>query len=293
MTTFLVALAPGYGIDDLRHASNIKWGDWEELIPDDGGQLVFGGREVTQLLRGDVRITQKNFILGTPYTAKYPPGEELELPLTARQVTELRSCSGSLQYLVGNSRPDIAADVSLVQRENPTEKELYEMNKTIEYLHQTSDIGITLTASLEMEDLCVVDFGDSSFANAEEERTQVGIIVTVTSPKARYGTALASIVDWRSVQTHRQVRSTLSAEAIACDEGTDHSYFACSWLDEIALNRKSAIDVETHCLRIEWGYAVRLAPTWSSSCVFFDGSLSCMTAHSPILGKAAALSHLA
>ena len=90
-----------------------------------------------------------------------------------------------------------------------------------------------------MEDLCVVGFGDSSVANAEEERTQVGIILAVTTPKARYGTALASIVDWRRLRTHRRVRSTLSAEAIACDAVTVHSYFACSWLDEVVHNRRA------------------------------------------------------
>ena len=39
----LVAWAPGYDSDELRHATNIKWGSWEELVPGDRSQLVSVG----------------------------------------------------------------------------------------------------------------------------------------------------------------------------------------------------------------------------------------------------------
>ena len=117
--------------------------------------------------------------------------------------------------------------------------DLAELHGIIPNVKQTEDVGVTLSSELNLEALVIIAYGDSSFAHAQEERTQVGLIMAVSDSSIFARVAAASIIDWRSVCTHRRVRSTLSAEATACDEACDHAYFAGAWLGEVLHARRA------------------------------------------------------
>ena len=57
--------------------------------------------------------------------------------------------------------------------------------------------------------------------------------ITLTHVSALNGKARASLVDWGSKRTKRQVRSTLAAEAAAADNAVDHGAYTSHFLTEL------------------------------------------------------------
>ena len=54
---------------------------------------------------------------------------------------------------------------------------------------------------------------------------------------------MAAVHSKRSSRRYRRRMEvwSQSAEAIACDEVTDHSYYVSSWLDEVVRNREATV----------------------------------------------------
>jgi len=169
--------------------------------------------------------------------------------LSPSERSEHRSCTGSGQWLSGATRPDLSAGVSLLQDGNPTISQLGDLYKLLEYAHSTVESGITLRSlPLNSKETIVVSFGDSSWANAPDLKSQTGLLCCITTEQALVGGAPASPVDWRSCRTKRQVRSTLAAEANAADNSIDHGYYASAFLSE-CLTGDSAISHQP-CVRL-------------------------------------------
>lgn len=104
----LLACREDYEKDELFNL--FKWGSSKELSLTE--PLEFKGKEITLIKNEDkfhVKVTQKRFIQNTE------PGKVARgrIPLTAQEQTEFRSVTGSLQWLAGQTRPEIAAWVSL------------------------------------------------------------------------------------------------------------------------------------------------------------------------------------
>jgi hypothetical protein len=232
----LLAVAPWFDQGPIRQA--FTWGDWDSIwkapLKYVGKQLrlrPFKEKGVDQQL---VVIYQQDFTLGTT-TRKVMSGPSKERPLTVPDVTEYRSCGGSLQWLSGGSRPDVSAVTSLLQRGDPQLSDLAGLYAAIELCRQTSDQGIVINP-LSLDSLIVVAYRDSSWANAPNLKTQHGFLVCWTTEEAIDGTAAASIVDWKSGRTQRVVRSTLAGGAVAIDASTDHAVYCSKFMGEILIN---------------------------------------------------------
>jgi len=152
--------------------------------------------------------------------------------LQEHERTEFRSCVGSLQYLSGGSRPDVSAATSLIQKGEITLDELDAAYEVMRYLHTTADAGIRIVP-LDLNKLMLIGYGDSSWANADESRSQTGVIVVATETSAQSRPTPCSVHDWFSRRTKRVVRSTLAAEAIACDACADHVFFLASFYSRL------------------------------------------------------------
>ena len=163
---------------------------------------------------------------------KMPRGRNLDEQLTTQDHTEMKSVIGSLQWMCGVCRPDLAAGTSLCQKSKPVLRDLKDAYELLQQAHDTHDNGIVFR-SVPLSEVIVVGYGDSSWANADELKSQTGLVVTVTSKHAVDGSADGVIVDWRSTRTKRVVRSTLAAEAIAADNCSDHSFFTAACISEI------------------------------------------------------------
>jgi hypothetical protein len=81
-------------------------------------------------------------------------------------------------------------------------------------------------------DIIIAAYGDSSFGNAQEAKSQAGLLIAATSKEALLGQHEASVLEWRSHRLKRATRSTLSAEACAMDAAADHGYYLAAILSE-------------------------------------------------------------
>ena len=227
----LMACSPHFDKDIIMKA--FEWSPWRWLHD---GQVDMVGLEVNQIHRGDeagtIVLTQSAYVKETP-VKRLPnktPGQSDELDQTG--LTEFSSCNGCLQWVTGKTRADLSAANSLLQSGSPTRSDLRNMYYLIEYAHKTADVGIKIVPT-PLDTAVFVAFHDSSWANAEGLRTQVGYVVLFTDRKVLKVPCLGSILEHRSVRTPRVVRSSLAGEACAATTATDAMYFANAVMSEI------------------------------------------------------------
>ena len=154
--------------------------------------------------------------------------------LTPVQLSDFRSGVGSLQWVASMTRPDIAADTSLLQK-SPSEltvADLSEVHRVLRYLKATPSAGITMNRVLP-DDLILVPYSDASWANAPNQRSQAGMLVLATSRRCLEEQTVASVLEWKSHRLRRVCRSTLAAEACSLDAAVDHCAFFAFILCEI------------------------------------------------------------
>jgi len=217
-----------FDIETLK--TTFEWGTWKEG-PD---WIYWNGRNIKyDPDTGNIKVSQFHASQElevktlTPEQKRDPPGS-----LDASGRTELRSGIGSLQHLCSNSRADLSAPTSLAQRGQFNNDELGAVYQLMQYARDTADAYI-LIVPIPLLAMCCLGFGDSSFANARDLKTQVGFLVFMTSLSVLTQLTPGSLMDWKSTRTPRAVRSTLAAEATACDACTDHVFYYAAFMIEL------------------------------------------------------------
>ena len=118
-----------------------KWGSQNELTLENS--LDFKGKRIS--LKHDrnnneytLKLDQEKFI--SDMKGGTVPKKRHKETLDASDLGEFRSVSGCLQWLAGQTRPDVAATVSLCSRgAKSTYEDLHNMYMAVEHLHQTKD----------------------------------------------------------------------------------------------------------------------------------------------------------
>ena len=140
-------------------------------------------------------------------------------------MTELRSVGGCLHWIVGQTRPDLAAGTSMHMSGQPTVESLLQLNKLLKEAKQSEDWALQFRP-IDLEKSMVVVFSDASFANTEGLRSQAGYLVFVAEDTALTADGgRASLMDWRSHKIKRQCRSTLAAETMSLDAAVDSGLY--------------------------------------------------------------------
>ena len=229
---FLVACRQDYNFQEL--SDMFTWGSTSLL---DNGDFVFKGKEVSLVSKGNeyqIKVTQKSFIneleRGTLKRGRLGGDPRL----SGDEMKDYRSCAGSLQWLAGTTRPDISSTIwlsNLGQENGP--QQLKDLFDCIDYVKDTSDAGLTFLGLPLNYATVVICYSDSSWANAPGGKSQMGVLVALTTPDCQESVTRASVIDWRSSRSPRVTRSTLASEANAMDEGVDRSTYANSFLSEI------------------------------------------------------------
>ena len=164
--------------------------------------------------------------------------KRLKETLDAQDLGEFRSVSGCLQWLAGQTRPDVAAVVSLCSKgAKSTYEDLQNMYAAVDHLHATKEQGIVLRSVPISYATMLVTFADSSWANAEGHASQHGSLILLADPKAKDVISPGLLLDWKSSRSSRVCRSTLAAEASAADASVDRASFLNYRLCELLLNR--------------------------------------------------------
>ena len=184
-------------VDPLRMA--FEWGEpWEK------DNLVFRGRKITKLSDGGYMLDQQHFVKEVTVTKKAQK-EMVPLEGNPTLMSEFRSDIGSLPWLAEITRPDIAADVSLLQKGLD---DLNEINKVLMYVKVTADSG-NFIKPVDPFDLILIAFGDSGFGNALNNKSQDGLVSVATTLKALQSLTTRSSLD-RSEDAANFSRSTLA-----------------------------------------------------------------------------------
>jgi hypothetical protein len=229
----LLAYREDYNKEEFHNL--FKWGSEKELTLTE--PLEFKGKEIILIEQDgkfNLKVTQKRFIKNTE-PGKVARGRITEgPPLTPQEQTEFRSVTGSIQWLAGQTRPEVAAWVSLANKEKDTSPaDLAQLYQTLDYTRENPNDGLLFQDVAVNKATTIIGYADSSWANAAKCASQQGSIVMMTTPHCTQVPTKANVIDWRSNRSSRICRSTLAAEAIACDDCVDRAYFVNVNLAEI------------------------------------------------------------
>lgn len=253
---FMAVYSTSFPIAKLE--AMFEWGSITKITENQPG--VYRGKEITLKRHGgklQYYITQKKFIEGTT-AGKLPPGRlQQDSELSTAEMSDFRSAVGSLQWLSGQTRPDLAAASSLCQKGSKTEiSDLNKVYECIKHARETPDFGIGFPSVPFNQNSVILIYSDASWANASNLTSQFGVLVTICPPQVTERTCNALLVDWKSGRTQRVCRSTLAAEAYSADEGADRGSFVNYFITEIfhqipaykgvmKMNMKQAVDAKS------------------------------------------------
>ena len=147
--------------------------------------------------------------------------------LGPRDLRHLRGANGALQWLVTNSRIDLAARVSISASavSDPRAEHLSEAHKILRQAHRYSDVPMVIQ-SIPLAELRFVVFHDAGWGVRPDDSSQGGYIVLATSASLLSGQeALVSVIDWKSWKLKRMARSSLASEAQAQADAVDSLNF--------------------------------------------------------------------
>jgi len=222
-----------YEFDIFIVKNLFSWGSIREWSKEAGfDNVVFLAKQLTVFTRqGEraIRIHHEDYIASTPVRRVSKARREDPASLNGSEVTEMLSCIGSLQYLSSSLRMDLAAGVSLCQRKSPTAQDLADLMEQLNWARETKEMGLVFRGH-DLARSAVYSYGDSSYANAPDLKSQTGLICCIGDTRALTGESPCCAVDHRSARTTRVCRSTLAAEAASADDAVDHGlYTAYHW----------------------------------------------------------------
>ena len=230
---FLVTYRKDYKLEKITKL--FKWGSQTTL--DEKTPTTFRGKKIELHKENEqykIKVTQTDFI-DEMSTGKLSRGRlQGEAVLSTAEWKDYRSCAGSLQWLSGQTRPDVGATVSLSNRGSETgPAELKMLYECIDMTKVTKDLGLTYQPIPFDKATFIVGYADSSWANAPGFKSQMGCLVLLTTPDCLVATTPASILDWRSGRSPRVTRSTLASEANAMDDCVDRCTYCNHFLTEL------------------------------------------------------------
>ena len=195
------------------------------------------GIQVHRSHDGSVELSQSNYIGKlAPVTI---PNNFDQLPTETMEAT--RTLIGSLLWVAGATRLDVAAEVNILASEmkNPSISTAMSANKVLRHLMATRHATLTLPA-VSAEAIAV--FSDAALNNREDGRSQGGHVVCARYPDSR---TLVPI-SWKSAIIRRVVVSSFSAELINVCSAIDDGIWSAALLSEI-WGRMVLVDVYSDC----------------------------------------------
>ena len=231
---FMAAYSESFEISLLEKM--FEWGSITKVDENHPGE--YRGKEITMKRTADgkihYKVSQKSFLKNLADGKLVSGRLKKEPKLNAEELKEFRSVCGCLQWLGGQSRPELASTASLCHRGNETDiTDLQKLHEALKYAKLHDDDGIVFMDVPFNKASCLVTFADSSWANAANFSSQYGVVVALCPPQVTEKLAPALILDWKSGRSPRVCRSTLAAEAIAADEGTDRQCYINCYLTEL------------------------------------------------------------
>ena len=148
--------------------------------------------------------------------------------VTEGERRKLRGVIGAANWMMGNTRPDIAIHNAFLQQriQRATVSDLIEANKLVARMRDFSSIKIVFQ-SIPLEQGVFLVVSDASWANTESLTSQAGYMVCFSEKKINDGlVAKFSPLRWKSYKQDRHTQSTLGAELM----GLSRAIAEAEWL---------------------------------------------------------------
>ena len=153
--------------------------------------------------------------------------------LNKHEAGQLRGLAGQLNWIAGQTRPNIAYNACEVRVsiKDVTINDLIQANKYISKVKSESS-SIKIINLENLEHCSLVCFSDASFANLKGNSSQGGFIIFLYRSEN-----LFSPIAWKSFKIKRVVKSTLAAETLALEQALEMRFMMKSFLCEL-LNKE-------------------------------------------------------
>ncbi|OLQ09519.1 Copia protein [Symbiodinium microadriaticum] len=138
-------------------------------------------------------------------------------PLTTSEMRQLRGVVGAASWLVGSTRPDIAAQTAILQQRlgSPTVQELIDANKLVARIKDLSKVRITFQP-IPISQVMFLAASDASWSNNDDLKTQAGYMTMAVDREIQNEVwAKMTPLRWKSYKLERRTQSTLGAELMA------------------------------------------------------------------------------
>ncbi|CAL1129119.1 unnamed protein product [Cladocopium goreaui] len=185
--------------------------------------------------------------------------------VTEKELTSLRSVTGSLAWVARYCRADLAYKVNELQRlcnSKATVSDLRLANKAVELAHQNQNMKLVHKANwIDWKDLAVVTYSDASFANEPGYKSQQGRThhLTTASRLTEKDHSI-HVIGFASSTLKRVCRATLQAESYALQSAVEHGDRLRCVLCELTGKLATMTDWHEQC-------QVKMKHVWVSDCM--------------------------
>lgn len=207
-----------------------------------GGKFL--GRELKQLPDGTIQCNQSDYAkkVETIKITKERRKNRQEA-VTEKERRQLRGVIGAANWLMGSTRPDIAAMTGWLQQriQCATVQELIEANKLVSRIRDFAHVTLTIQR-IPLSQACILVATDASWANADDLKSQAGFVIGFTEQQTLEGKqGLFTPMRWKSFKQERHTQSTLGAELMSLARGIAEAEWARSLFAE-CLNEKYILE---------------------------------------------------
>ena len=186
--------------------------------------FIFRGREMKQHESGNIDVMMRNYALSLKTVpVQRDRRQQLEEPLTEKEMEIYQSSAGELGWLTRQLRCDLAYENGVAQRAKLDARvaDLIRLKQFIGAARRGADFHLRFWADVSLKDSVVVHLSDAGHANGTPEhdekvryRSVGGYFILLANKGILEGREVrANVLAFSSGQTKRVCRSTLAAEA--------------------------------------------------------------------------------
>jgi len=207
--------------------------------------FVYCGKRVRQHEDGRVTVGQRDACLAIePVEIDAARRKNPASPLNPEEITELRSCIGSLGWLARQTRPDLCYVVSCLAQSigSPTVATLVLARQAVTRAKDHADFELVFyPGNLDIDSCHVFAVTDASLANVDDRdlgpktRSQGAYVIGLCGDHTVDGKGKAdiAILEYHSGAIKRVCRSSLAAETNAALDGIEAAIYVRFVLEEI------------------------------------------------------------